>query len=166
MARYLSKSNLQNARTNLPFSKALSLKISDLLTNTDKVEVLWGVPTSEASSYITYDYVQNSLFREMRYFAITSFQTFQFQNASNFEIIKDIYITAKGTMYIHHSPKLTLESMQTLVVANPDGNTIRIHKDIYAALTGEATYPFNGGEKEDWLNLLSDAATKNITFTT
>lgn len=73
------------------------------------------------------------------------------------------------TLYLSDMPKLNYNTYRTII--NNDytfgqGATIKTHSDVYAALTGEAQYPFNGGTQEQWQQLLEDAAEKNITFTT
>lgn len=44
--------------------------------------------------------------------------------------------------------------------------TITVHPDIYAALIGSASYPFNGGTQEEWEQLLLTAQNRQITFST
>lgn len=63
-------------------------------------------------------------------------------------------------------PKLNYESFKYLVDNHSANSTITvtIHSDIYAALQGEAEYPFNGGTQEQWTQLMEDALNKNITF--
>lgn len=44
--------------------------------------------------------------------------------------------------------------------------TITVHQEIYDALTGNAAYPFNGGTREEWGQLLEDAIAHDISFAT
>lgn len=66
------------------------------------------------------------------------------------------------------SPLLDFESF-TLMVTNSRVTTnavITVHPNVFAALEGEAEYPFNGGTQEEWEKLLEDALAKNISFAT
>lgn len=74
----------------------------------------------------------------------------------------------RSTLYIDlkDSPLLTFDSVKYSVDNSVNGITITVHPDIYQALTGIATYPFNGGTQEKWQQLLIDATEKNITFAT
>lgn len=65
-------------------------------------------------------------------------------------------------------PKLTYSTIAALVKGCINTSTISIvlHPDIYAALTGEASYPFNGGTQEQWAQILTDAAQKQVSFGT
>lgn len=57
-----------------------------------------------------------------------------------------------------YSPKLSLASMQNIVLRGKDGITITVHPDVYAKLTDETN--------TEWHKVLIDAAAKNITFAT
>lgn len=143
----------------------------DLITN-NYIESLWGVGRKHGNTGYypsVFNYGQNCLkIKDFRYFRIEGFaSSLTFQGWSALEDISDIQITAKGTLVIKWSSKLKLESVRCLVEANPEGNIIQVHANIYAALTGTAeSYPFNGGTQEEWEQLLEDATEKNITFTT
>ena len=66
------------------------------------------------------------------------------------------------------SPKLSYASVSNLVTRlTPSGGSLNftVHKDVYAALTGEAaSYPVNGGTQEQWEALVETAASRNIIF--
>ena len=143
---------LRGCRTNLPYIG--DIQISNILTNGEGVEVFWGNPLR----YTPFNYVQNADVREYRYISINSFVPYLFQNHSRLETIRDIVITAKGNMLLISSPKLSLETLNILVTANPEGNTITVHPDVYAKLTDETN--------TEWHQVLIDAASKNITFAT
>lgn len=70
------------------------------------------------------------------------------------------------------SPKLNYNSLKGMVINRITVEhlynqfTITVHPDIYNALLGNATYPFNGGTQEEWEQLLQDAIDKDITFAT
>ena len=65
-----------------------------------------------------------------------------------------------GNMSVEWSPKLSLESFQSIVhnATNTRPITITVHPDVYAKLTGESN--------EDWQMLLLEATEKQITFAT
>ncbi len=149
---HVCNKTLRRCRTNLPYMG--DIQISSILTNGEGIEVFWGNPLR----YTPFNYVQNADVREYRYISIGSFVPYLFQNHSRLETIRDIVITAKGNMLLISSPKLSLETLNILVTANPEGNTITVHPDVYAKLTDEAN--------TEWHQVLIDAAAKNITFAT
>lgn len=67
------------------------------------------------------------------------------------------------SLITYTSIKYTVDNNHT-VTTNPI--TIKVHSNIYNALTGSAAYPFNGGTQEQWQQLLIDATEKQITFAT
>ena len=149
---HVCNKTLRGCRTNLPHIG--DLQISSVLTNGEGIEVFWGNPLR----YAPFDYVQNADVREYRYISISRFVPYLFQNHSRLEPIRDIVITAKGNMVLISSPKLSLETLNILVTANPEGNTITVHPDVYAKLTDETN--------TEWHQVPIDAAAKNITFAT
>lgn len=62
--------------------------------------------------------------------------------------------------------KASFNSVNLLVsqALNTTPITITVHANVYSALTGSASYPFNGGTQEEWEQLLQDATNKQITF--
>lgn len=64
------------------------------------------------------------------------------------------------------SPKITYGSFKYLAdnSANTAPINVTVHADIYKALTGGAEYPFNGGSREQWEALMSEAIGKQIAF--
>lgn len=151
--QYIRGMSLWNCRTNLPLFRDRG-KLNLMLTNAYGLEVFWGVP----EFYPVLDAAQNCPVREYRYIEIERFVNYQFQSNLRLETIRDIKITARGTMVIDSSPLLTRESVAVLVDANPEGNTIRVHPDVFAKLTDEAN--------AEWHQVLLDAEAKNITFAT
>lgn len=77
-----------------------------------------------------------------------------------------VRLTNVPTLSLASSPLFSFASFQYLVQnSTATATTITVHPSIYAALQGEAeSYPFNGGSREEWMQLLEDAAAKNITF--
>lgn len=66
-------------------------------------------------------------------------------------------------------PLLTYSTIDALVkgCTGTSHITVTVHPDIYAALTGDASeYPFNGGTQEQWAQILTDAAQKQVSFGT
>lgn len=64
-------------------------------------------------------------------------------------------------------PLLTFESIRYSVDGSRQKSaiTITVHPNVFAALEGEAeSYPFNGGSREGWEQLLQDATAKQIQF--
>ena len=159
----ISQDTLSGCRTNLPVYTPAT--VHSLLMNTGSVEVFngaYGVGYgTDSYERKTWDYVQNCSLRSIRNIFIQSFIGYQFQNFSRLEEIRDIYISAKGEMWVNQCPRLSLDSVRTLVEANPSGNAIKVHPAIFAKLTDESNADYAG-----WHPLVEQAAAKNITFTT
>lgn len=91
---------------------------------------------------------------------------------SQLEEINISGLRSEHNLALSTSPKLNYTSFQYLVknvsanVTSAKTATVLVHANVYSALSGEAEYPFNGGTREQWEQLLSDAAEKNIKFTT
>lgn len=66
-----------------------------------------------------------------------------------------------------NSPFVSFETFKYLIdnAKNTTPISITVHSNVYSALLGEADYPFNGGSREEWEQLLLDAISKDITFT-
>lgn len=67
------------------------------------------------------------------------------------------------------SPKVSFASLSYAVKNSVATKqiTITVHADVYSALNGNAAeYPFNGGSREQWTQLLQEAAEKQILFAT
>lgn len=65
------------------------------------------------------------------------------------------------------SPVLKFACLSNAIASSVYQNTaksITLHPDVYAALMGEAEYPFNGGTREEWSQVFQQAQEKNITF--
>lgn len=64
------------------------------------------------------------------------------------------------------SPLLSYSTFQSMLKAHVlnYSTTVTVHADIYKALTGGAEYPFNGGSREQWEALMSEAIGKQIAF--
>lgn len=95
----------------------------------------------------------------------TTGATTLFNRSPNLEIAK-IYKVV-NSLHIAGAPKLNFESFSYLVetAANTDSITVTVHDDVYAALNGNAEeYPFNGGSREQWTQLLQQAAERQILF--
>ncbi len=69
-------------------------------------------------------------------------------------------------------PNIDQESYKYLIAESGDvrGNhpafNITVDVNTYNALTGDSQYPFKGGTQEQWQQLVTDAAAKQITFIT
>lgn len=75
--------------------------------------------------------------------------------------------TAVTTIDLHWSPSLSYDSLKFMVDKGAyRATTVKVHANVYAAMQGQATYPFNGGSLQEWEQLLVDAAGKNLTFAT
>lgn len=74
----------------------------------------------------------------------------------------------KASVDMHWCGKMSYASLDYLVrnASNTTTITITVHADVYNAMQGQATYPFNGGSLKEWEQLLSDAVAKNISFAT
>lgn len=90
-----------------------------------------------------------------------------FSNCPNLEMIYG-FIRYNYDVQVPDCPKLTLENFRYWLKnsKNTSSVTIHVHQDIYNALTGEATYPFNGGTQEEWEQILTDASNQQISFAT
>lgn len=67
------------------------------------------------------------------------------------------------------TPRVGIDSLRFAVdnAVNTADIYIAVHADVYAALQGTApAYPFNGGSREEWIQLLADAAERRISFST
>jgi hypothetical protein len=68
------------------------------------------------------------------------------------------------------SPKLNYYTIKRLISGASGGNTITVHADVYAKLTGDTTNSAAAALTEDelsqWQALLTTATSKNITFAT
>lgn len=144
---------LLNCRTNLPQYGA-NINHHKLLGNNSLIESYWGNPID----YTVVDYAPNCGVREYRYIKITYFRPDQFQNNHKLTTLRDIKITANGTMYLLACNKLSLDSVYELINANPEGNCIMCHPDVYAKLTDEGN--------PEWHQALLDAVAKNVSFAT
>lgn len=72
-----------------------------------------------------------------------------------------------ASVSLKDSSGLQHESLRYLVdnAANTADIYITVHADVYASLQGTApAYPFNGGSREEWVQLLADAAERRISF--
>lgn len=81
------------------------------------------------------------------------------------------FIRLKTNLGINGAPKISQQSMQTLVdyAINTTPITISVHPDVYAKLTGDVSNPAAAAlgikETAQWATLLQTAAAKNIQFT-
>jgi hypothetical protein len=71
---------------------------------------------------------------------------------------------------VTESPKLNYYTIKRLISGASGGNTITVHADVYAKLTGDTTNSAAAALTEDelsqWQALLTTATSKNITFAT
>lgn len=109
--------------------------------------------------------------REIRHLALHKDQ----QNANVIECPELVIFDTFGldrNMSLYKCPKINYESFKTFVERRSTSFyigqevTVTVHPDVYNALTGSATYPFNEGTKEEWLALAELAISKNIIFVT
>lgn len=85
--------------------------------------------------------------------------------------LEEVYMyLLRFTVNLSTLPKLGYVSIKYLVdnvhpslAKNP---TVVVSLEHYQALTGNATYPFNGGTQQEWTQLLQDATEKQVTFAT
>lgn len=64
-------------------------------------------------------------------------------------------------------PKLSHASLAYLVANSANGAspiTVTVHAGVWDALHGDAQYPFNGADRQQWQQLMADAAERNIAF--
>ena len=99
-------------------------------------------------------------------------------NTGNFEKCVSLKSLGVNVVYrksfsIGDSPLISLESMQRIVSKTPDTGaafTVTVHADTYAKLTGDTTNPAAAAltpqELAQWMEVLTDAVDKNITFAT
>lgn len=90
-----------------------------------------------------------------------------FTNCTNLEYVEGA-IRSNYSIDVQWCGKLTYENFRYWLdhAYNTALVSIIVHPDIYAALTGEASYPFNGGTQEQWAQILTDAAQKQVSFGT
>jgi len=161
---YIGSTAFRDSRTNLPLPATSAFDTNRL--NNFSGEVIWGLPINRT----TFVASQNSAVREYRWLKINSFISYMFQNHNNLTTIKDVSISAKGTMPLTNLSKLTYETMDCLIKANPSGNVLSVHSDVYAKLTGDTTNAaaaaLTAEELAEWQALVPLAAEKNITFVT
>lgn len=77
------------------------------------------------------------------------------------------FINLSKSISFAKNPKATYAMFKTVCdrsTTNPI--TVTVHADVFAALQGQGTYPFNGGDLQQWDELLMEAESKNITFAT
>lgn len=75
----------------------------------------------------------------------------------------------KSSLVLKDNQKISHNTFELLIsqALNESQITITVHAVVYAALNGNATdYPFNGGSREQWTQLLQEAAEKQILFAT
>lgn len=88
-----------------------------------------------------------------------------FENCGNLEefdfygLKANIDATAILSKVSHNSLNLLVSQALNTAPIN-----VTVHADIYKALTGGAEYPFNGGSREQWEALMSEAIGKQIAF--
>lgn len=160
-----ARCTFSHSRTTLPLYK--SKESTFRFVNCNQLEVLWGHWHSNCRPNIT-NGQNDSRVRDFRYFCLTSLPGYLFQSWSSLEHVSDITITAKGTVDLHWSPLLSIESIQNIIAANPEGNSIKPHPTVYAKLTGDTTNEevaaMDPEELQKWMELVPLAAEKNITF--
>lgn len=94
------------------------------------------------------------------------------QGAFGISTLVNLYgsIRYKGSIDLKNCAKLSYSSFRHMVdnkvYSGPETIDVSVHQGVYDALTGSASYPFNGGTQEEWNQVLLDAQTKNITFAT
>ena len=163
---WVGRKTFYNCRANLPINTQAGYLTSTFTNNTYLV-ALWGNKNSNATPEFTS--AQNcGKIRDFRYFKITVHYGYAFQAWNSLEHIEGLVITAKGTMDLHWSPLLSIESVQNIIAANPEGNSIKPHPTVYAKLTGDTTNEevaaMDPEELQKWMELVPLAAEKNITF--
>lgn len=87
-------------------------------------------------------------------------------NAFVCSYLEEISIKGLSASIKFTSSRLKLSSLRYLVdnAANTSTITVTVHADLFAALNGQGTYPFNGDGLQDWEQLLADATAKDIIF--
>lgn len=163
---WVGRKTFYNCRANLPINTQAGYLTSTFTNNTYLV-ALWGNKNSNATPEFTS--AQNcGKIRDFRYFKIKTLYGYAFQGWGSLENIEGLEITAKGTMDLHWSPLLSIESIQNIIAANPEGNSIKPHPTVYAKLTGDTTNEevaaMDPEELQKWMELMPLAAEKNITF--
>ncbi len=163
---WIGRKTFYNCRANLPINTQAGYQGSAFTNNTYLV-ALWGNRNSNAVPEFTS--AQNcGKIRDFRYFKIKTLHGYAFQGWESLEHIEGLEITAKGTMDLHWSPLLSIESIQNIIAANPEGNIIKPHPTVYAKLTGDTTNEevaaMDPDELAQWMQIVTDAAAKNITF--
>lgn len=129
-------------------------------------EVLYGIPTTQNPLAAGTFYNCRSLRKIIKSLYVNSNLNYEvFYNCTALEDLK-LQVTGNCTsLNLQYSPKLSYDSMSYLVsTSNSAQCEVKVHPDVYSALTGQADYPFNGGTQEQWEQLMTDAINKNITF--
>lgn len=150
--QYVSGLSLRYCRTNL-----------QSFTNTNNFSLVHGIETevihgTEKSYIKNFNAANSTKIREVKYIEFSMLNSSQFQGMSALETIEGIRVSAKGTFSVKECPKLNVRSVKALVDANPEGNTIQTHPDVYAKLTNP--------ENAEWFAVLEAALAKNISFAT
>lgn len=163
---WIGRKTFYNCRANLPINTQAGYQTSAFTNNTYLV-ALWGNKNSNAVPEFTS--AQNcGKIRDFRYFKMKTLHSYSFQGWSSLEHVEGLEITAKGTMDLHWSPLLSIASVQNIIAANPEGNSIKPHPTVYAKLTGDTTNEevaaMDPEELQKWMELMPLAAEKNITF--
>lgn len=104
------------------------------------------------------------------YNVLDSSITYPFPNSN---LLEEIQLRVGHSVSFANNPKLSLASFTYMVnnATNKDTViTITVHPDVYAKLTDDHSNPavqqLSGEELAKWIQLLSDAMAKNITFAT
>ena len=100
-------------------------------------------------------------------YSLAESSTANFIQCKNLEMVYG-HIRTANPINVQDCGKLTYENFRYWLdhAYNTALVSIIVHPDIYAALTGEASYPFNGGTQEQWAQILTDAAQKQVSFGT
>lgn len=157
------RDTLYSIRTNLPL---YIRSCGGDFTNCTNLKVLLGNPHGNSRPKL--NTTQNCCFRSICGFRIDSFGGIIFSGWGDVEEIKWMTISAKGTMPLGACKNLTAETVRNMVECNPSGNSIAIHADVMAKLTGDtsnaAAAALSEQERKEWESLGPLAAEKNITF--
>lgn len=160
----------KSLRTNLPpinIQFAYLVPSNYIVTCSMSVVNLWYGQLSPDSIHSCSSLVQIGLEDKPLYDICYKSGTF-FTNCGKLEIVYGA-IRGNNNFSVQTNAKLTLENFRYWVdhSYNTSPITITVHADVMAALTGEASaYPFNGGSREQWTQLVTDAQAKQITFAT
>lgn len=146
-------------RTNIPVSTQWSCDLSRYAQSNTSVEVL-NLPVSLFGNNLLQAFYGCTRLRKV--YGIShlnaAIDSYAFGNCKALEYVGISRL--KSDIDLHWSPLLGLDSLQFIITnaANTSAITITVHPDVYAKLTDETN--------EEWHKVLTDAAEKNILFST